>query len=69
MGRRLKGTQNIFEQQRSRPDCASALSVQGILSSATQCWDPVEDIGLITKILTRRVAVQTGLALRHPCML
>ena len=59
---------NIWKQRRYRPACTSAQSGQDLCCSPTQYRDHVEYIGLIAKILTQRVARQTGLGLRHSYM-
>ena len=41
-----------YEQQRSRPDCASAQSGLNLRCSPTHYRDHVENTGLIVKILT-----------------
>ena len=60
-----KGPKNLCNQWWFRPACASAWSGQGLCCLPTQHKDLVEDIGLIAKVLTQRVAVQYGLGL-HP---
>ena len=60
-----KGPWNICGQRRSWPDCACAQSGQNLRCSLTQYRDLVEDIALVVKILTRRLATQTCLGLCH----